>query len=158
MQYPANLIVFGFESDYREDLHFIPMSMRYRLDLCGIHLKLDTWQKMPVQKRFNLSAAAIDTGAEREEFRSRLLHLADLCGQGSEAPAILPPCEPEEWSGKVPPPETVRKACLDAKLHLEPQVWAGLPEIQRYALFKLSRSSHRGNTFVLALREFLRID
>ncbi|HAO99965.1 MAG TPA: nitrate reductase associated protein, partial [Fibrobacteres bacterium] len=40
---PPNL--FAFERDEFGDLNWMPLALRYRLDLCGLKLPLSTWQR-----------------------------------------------------------------------------------------------------------------
>ncbi|MGC8805994.1 MAG: nitrate reductase associated protein [Thiomonas sp.] len=52
-------------------------------------------------------------------------------------------------------PERVRQSALDKGLILNgPQSWADLSALQRYTLFKLTRSGHENRNFRLALEEF----
>ena len=73
---PNQAELFGFEDAYRNDLRFIPVAMRYRLDLAGLKIGLEAWLRIPVEERFALSALPIGNPADLESFHERLLRSA----------------------------------------------------------------------------------
>jgi len=46
--------LFGFESELEANLTYIPMAVRFKLDICGIKLLLAVWQRLPEHKRREL--------------------------------------------------------------------------------------------------------
>jgi len=142
--------LFGFEAEYREDLHFIPMAIRYRLDLAGWKFSLESWQRISAADRFGLLATPVTPEGLRA-FGAELHRL--LAGLGVPPPAPAPPSLPAAW-GPDEVPEAVRSACGLAGIVLPEGRWSALAEIRRYALLKLSRSRHGGGKFKAACEEF----
>lgn len=127
--------------------------MRYRLDRCGFHLKLDIWKKLSVSERFQLSQEKVDTLEEIHALKERLSGFCEL--HGNSDPEIQPAIDSHLWSHSAPPPECVLKACREIHLDLQASTWAGLGELKRYALYKLSLSRRGADKFTLAVREFI---
>jgi hypothetical protein len=44
-------MLFAFEADFAQDLRCIPMVVRWKLDRCGIKLKLAHWLKLSLAQR-----------------------------------------------------------------------------------------------------------
>lgn len=144
--------IFGFESGYAQDLHFVPIAMRYRLDLAGLKIGLEAWLKIPVARRFYLAAFPIATGDGTAAFALEAGR-AHCEAVGTE-PATVPRSDPETWSGALPPPEPVVVACRDNGNPMESAQWRQMTDLQRYALLKLSLSRRNPEAFGMAWREF----
>lgn len=146
---PTDDGLFGFENEYSEDLHFIPIGMRYRLDLAGLKVGLEAWLGVPVPERFFLLDMPVGTARDIVVFRERLMRSLADC----HAPSII--CaDPADWGNNLPSPQSVRDACVSAGMPLEESLWVRLPELQRYALRKLSLSKRQPDAFRKALEEF----
>src|SRR3954468_7487913 len=62
---------FDFEQDFMEDnIRCIPMIVRFKLDACGIKLKLKEWSKMTVEEREQLALLPIDSYAELDIYKT----------------------------------------------------------------------------------------
>jgi hypothetical protein len=141
--------LFGFEKEYSDDLHFIPIGMRYRLDLAGLKVGLAAWLGIPVPERFFLLKMPIGTGGDIAAFRDRLSRsLADCL------PTSIACADPAAWANDFPPPQSVREACESAGMPIEAAHWSRFPELQRYALKKLSLSRRQPDAFRKAMEEF----
>ena len=144
---------FKFEEDFIEDnVRCIPMIVRFKLDACGIKLKLTEWCKMSTEQRIILAdlpcESTTEVGAYREYLRQLIKSITkenatDLkvdhnpgWAQVTEIPAIL--------MGKV----------KELELSLSLAQWNGLNTLQRFALLKLSSSSHENKNFPKAMKEF----
>lgn len=143
---------FKFESDFVDTFRCIPMIVRYKLDTCGIKLKLPEWVKLSVEEKEQLAYLPCHTEAEIAGYRT---YLEELVRQrtGHEA-SQLPPVE-AVWDVVSEVPDEIQQKALEwecAPLTLDH--WLQLNTLQRFALVKLSRSGHEGKNFPRALKEF----
>ncbi|MVM39932.1 nitrate reductase maturation protein NarM [Spirosoma sp. HMF3257] len=146
-------VFFAFESDFVDSLHCIPMVVRYKLDTCGIKLKLPEWVKLTVADKARLAEQPCYTSAEINQYRLDLIELVQVRCQHrvSELGEVDPVWE---WLGEVP--NEVQQKALEWECRtLTIQQWLQLDVLQRFALVKLSRSGHEGKNFPRAIREFL---
>lgn len=141
--------MFGFERDYEEDLRFIPIGMRYRLDRAGVKLSLDAWLTIPKAERLKLLALPMEGKDGVPEFRARVLRAA-----GNPPPEGIEPIDARAWSAMTEVPTDVIAACQEAGATIRQEQWSGFPELERYALWKLSRSKRGHETFRAAWTEF----
>jgi hypothetical protein len=80
---------FKFEEDFAADnVRCIPMIVRFKLDACGIKLKLSEWSKMTIDERIGLSVMECITGKEVREYRGYLQQL--IAGHTGTAATDLP--------------------------------------------------------------------
>jgi hypothetical protein len=137
---------FQFEADFVESLRCIPMQVRFKLDTCGVKLKLSHWHQFTAAERQAIVDAPCPPIAE---YRS-LLH---RCVQAhtSDLPSDLPLDPHPAWIDETIIPESVAEMA-EGTITL-PQ-WSALTPLQRFALIKLSRSQHENKNFVPALQEF----
>ncbi len=146
-------VFFAFESDFVDSLRCIPMVVRYKLDTCGIKLKLHEWVKLTVADKARLAEQPCYTRAEIAQYRLDLIELVQLRCQHrvSELSAV-----DAVWELLDNVPGEVQQKALDYECTpLTVQQWLQLDVLQRFALVKLSRSGHEGKNFPRAIREFL---
>jgi hypothetical protein len=143
---------FRFEQDFVESLRCIPMQVRYKLDTCGIKLKLAQWNLFTLADRELLVTAGVEDEAAIQRYRSILTQLIQQ--HSGELPTELPIELLPPWleQGRVPVAIQAKTADLGVELSIEQ--WQGLSPLQRFALIKLSQSSHEQNNFQPALGEF----
>lgn len=141
--------LFQFERDFQNDLRCIPMVIRHRLDLCGIKMSLKEWVKLGPEQRAELLTHTDD---EPGRFADAVIERIER--RMGEPPARCPIEADPPWAyvGRIPE-EVVAKATAEG-VSLTPQQWAGLLPLQRFALYKLARSSHKNENFIPACREF----
>lgn len=143
---------FQFEADFVASLRCIPMQVRYRLDTCGIKLKLHQWQKFDLADRQQLVENTTDSPAEIGKYRQLLIDLIQKrTGEVATELAIDP--QPP-WLDPTVIPAAVHRRMVAAQLAVTGPQWSQLSPVQRFALIKLSGSSHEQNNFMPALREF----
>ena len=65
--------VFQFELDFGGTLRCIPMSVRMKLDQCGIKLSLKQWNRIPPSGRRELIERPCDTPAETRAYQQYLI-------------------------------------------------------------------------------------
>lgn len=143
---------FQFEADFVQSLRCIPMQVRYKLDTCGVKLKLEHWNRFSEAERQSLTEYPCSTPSEIESYRDRLQALV-TAHTGSPA-KTLPIDEHPDWAKSDVIPEQVTQKVEECGTDIAPEQWATLTPIQRFALIKLSRPSHENKNFVPALREF----
>jgi len=143
---------FQFESDFVQSLRCIPMQVRYKLDTCGIKLKLDQWHRFTPEERTQLVTLACDTAAAIAAYRAQLQALVQ---QHTNAPAKDLPVDPNPpWDQPEHIPADVQKQASQFDVTISRDRWAALTPLQRFALCKLSRPSHENRNFLPALVEF----
>lgn len=148
-----NPVFFRFESDFVSTLKCIPMLVRYKLDSCGVKLKLHEWVKFTRADKEALALLPCYSEIEIEQYgafvrslvqqyfginASLLAHVDDIWNELNEVPA-----------------EVQQKAFEYNCGQISLKNWIEMHTLQRFALVKLSRSGHEGKNFPVALREFL---
>lgn len=142
---------FGFEAEFTGDLRCIPMAVRRKLDLAGVKLKLVHWSELTVAERQLLLAWPDGTAAVAE---LRLWLLERTAQQTAGGARTLPIAYQESWQQQQETPPAVHQACSEQGVLLCDAAWAGLSELQRFALVKLSHGGHEHRNLPLALAEF----
>jgi hypothetical protein len=146
---------FQFEQDFVTSLRCIPMQVRYKLDNCGIKLKLHQWSQFTQSDREALVSDPCE-GDSVEVYRDRLkTMIQDRAGETASELAIDP--DPP-WLDPATIPESVQAKAKTVGMTLSPQQWEALEPLKRFALIKLSRSGHENNNFLPALQEFRLVD
>lgn len=143
---------FEFEADFVDSLRCIPMQVRLKLDTCGIKLKLPQWHQFSQADRALLVELPCNSPAEIQTYRATLQKLVwERTGAAaSELPVDLTPA----WLDGTSIPTSVQAKVTEVGVTLKPEEWANLTPLQRFALLKLSRSSHENRNFLPALQEF----
>jgi len=145
-------VYFQFETDFVASLRCIPMQVRYKLDTCGVKLKLKHWHLFSQEERQQLVMMPCDTEEAIATYRT---YLQDLVIKYTGEPAGELPVDPyPAWMDCAVLPDAVQAKLQEVGSTLSPQQWAEFSPIQRFALLKLSRPGHENMNFVPALREF----
>lgn len=143
---------FDFEAEFVESLRCIPMQVRYKLDTCGVKLKLQHWHQFSPEIRQQLVALPCDTATAIAAYRQQLQQwVTEATGSPASELAIDPN---PAWLQAETVPESVQAKAAEYGLALTVAQWAGLSPLQRFALIKLSRASHENRNFWPALQEF----
>jgi hypothetical protein len=144
---------FAFEADFTEDnIRCIPMIVRFKLDACGIKLKLKEWSKMTVEERENLAVLPCESTIEQNSYREYLKrviyhHTGDLATE-------IPVMEKPIWAVVDEIPYPVQEKLTQFDWSISAQKWKELSDLQRFALLKLSYPGHENRNFPRAVREF----
>jgi hypothetical protein len=145
-------MLFAFEADFAQDLRCIPMVVRWKLDRCGIKLKLAHWLKLSLAQRQWL----IDRPLDAQYAQQLQAWVEAITG----APASsLPIPERFDWQNPEHIPHQIQEQM--AKLALPPlslSQWRNLGELQRFVLIKLTSPHHENRNLIPALREFGLLD
>lgn len=143
---------FDFEQDFVGSLRCIPMVVRHHLDSCGVKLKLEHWNQLSPAERLDLVEWPSNTAAAADAYRTRL---QQLLAERTGAPAKTLEISPHPpWQDLSTIPVQVIEKFHAYQVPLSLAQWAALTELQRFALIKLSRSSHENNNFMPAVQEF----
>jgi hypothetical protein len=143
---------FKFESDFVSTLKCIPMIVRYKLDSCGIKLKLPEWAGFNLSDKESLARLPCYTSLEVENYRQFVCQLVRSYF-GHEA-SILPDVN-DSWNDLDQVPHEVEEKAAEWNCEkISIRNWIELDVLQRFALVKLSRSGHEGRNFPVALQEF----
>ncbi|MFB2968632.1 nitrate reductase associated protein [Aerosakkonema sp. BLCC-F183] len=143
---------FEFESDFVDALRCIPMQVRYKLDTCGVKLKLNEWNHFTKEERQLLVDRPCTTPAEIQAYRE-MLHQLIKERMGTSA-TDLPVEENPAWMDAANVPVPVCEKAEELDVSITSEQWANLLPLQRFALIKLSRSNHENSNFLPALKEF----
>ena len=143
---------FEFEADFVEALRCIPMQVRLKLDTCGIKLKLQDWNHFNQAERQSLVELPCLTQAEIIDYREKLNQV--LIQQTGKPGTDLAVDEHPPWMDAATVPVSVSAKAQELGVTITLGQWASLQPLQRFALIKLSRSSHENKNFIPALQEF----
>ena len=142
---------FQFEANFVDSLRCIPMLVRYKLDTCGVKLKLHHWNQLTQDERQQLVKQPCESAAEIQSFREALHRMVE--GHGSDRPSDLPIEATPPWQSTTIP-DSILEQAEKMGVTVTPQQWENLTPLKRFALIKLSRSNHENRNFVPALEEF----
>jgi hypothetical protein len=144
---------FKFEEDFVEDnVRCIPMIVRFKLDACGIKLKLSEWCKMSAGQRTCLADLACDTTIEVATYSEYLCQL--IRSLTNEDATELNVDHNPQWAQLTEVPVILIQKVKELNLSLSLAQWKGLTTLERFALVKLSAASHESKNFPKAMQEF----
>lgn len=145
-------LFFQFEADFVTSLRCIPMQVRYKLDTCGVKLKLTHWHQLSAPQRQALVRLPCETVAEIRAYRHQLRQWIQAHTGAWPQDLTLP--DPPPWTVTAVLPDTVQAQAEAVEHSLSLGQWQALSPLQRFALIKLSRSGHENRNFLPALVEF----
>jgi hypothetical protein len=144
---------FGFEEDFVEDnIRCIPMIVRFKLDACGIKLKLSQWSKFSASERKRLGDQPCVEPAQINAYRQYLQQLIAV-RTGHEA-TLLAIEENPAWADddRILPDLQQQAQLIGSEISIGQ--WRNLYLLQRFALLKLCRPGHENRNFPIAMKEF----
>ncbi len=143
---------FEFEAEFVASLRCIPMQVRYKLDSCGIKLKLQHWHSFSTDERQTLIDRPCATATEINSYRQNLR--SQVWQHFNTYPNDLPIDENPAWMHIEAIPPSVLEHAKELNVAIGRSQWQSLNPLQRFALIKLSTSNHENNNFLPALQEF----
>jgi hypothetical protein len=149
----ADWPIFDFETDFAGTLHCIPMSVRFKLDQCGIKLSLKQWNRLASEERRELVKRTCGTLQHVQLYKEYLAKLIET--RASSAVEVVATDANPEWADAERVP--LRIISYATALTVTPpslEQWGILTPLQRFALFKLTRAGHDNDNFVPAMQEF----
>jgi hypothetical protein len=147
---------FEFESEFVDSLRCIPMTVRMKLDTCGVKLKLSHWMQLSQTERMVLVNMGCSSGEEAKIYRDFLQNLI-IEKTGTPAGELTIDSNPA-WLDDTKIPDTVVEKAREFQIEISLEQWQKLAPSQRFALIKLSRPSHENLNFYPALQEFHLVD
>lgn len=149
----GDIVYFKFEEDFIEDnVRCIPMIVRFKLDACGIKLKLEEWCRFSVEERNILVSKKCTEADEIVGYRHYLQQL--VLNKTGGAATDLPVEEMPVWSDTQKVFTMLADKTGQLGINITIEKWANLSNLQRFALVKLSRQSHESKNLPKALEEF----
>ena len=143
---------FSFEQDFIGNWRCIPLCVRRKLDLVGIKLKLNHWLALEQLQRQQL----VDWSDAPSEWAGFRQHLRDLTvGMADGMVKDLPPAVDAPWQCMDQVPLAIAEAADQRGVALSVDGWAGLSELDRFALCKLARPGHDHHNLDAAFTELL---
>lgn len=143
---------FQFEADFVDSLRCIPMQVRFKLDTCGIKLKLSHWNHFSSTERQALVEQPCTTATEIQAYREFVQQLVQK--QSGVLADELPIESHPDWMDATNIPASIQEKVKEIGTNITSQQWIVLTPLQRFALIKLSRSSHENKNFLPAMQEF----
>ncbi len=143
---------FKFEAEFVASLRCIPMQVRYKLDTCGIKLKLQHWHTFSTIQRQKTIDLPCTTSEEIEYYRENLR--SQVFQNLNTYPSDLPIDPNPAWMQTDIIPVSVLQHAQELNIAIAITKWQNLSPLQRFALIKLSTSDHEDNNFLPALQEF----
>jgi hypothetical protein len=143
---------FQFETDFVDSLRCIPMQVRYRLDTCGVKLKLHQWNLFTLVDRTKLVDFDPQNDLEIDRYRDLVVQL--IQERSGEEATLLSIAPQPPWLNEAEIPTVLAEKISAAEINFSLSRWQELTVLQRFALIKLSGASHEQNNFLPALREF----
>ncbi|GGB94539.1 nitrate reductase associated protein [Dyadobacter sediminis] len=144
---------FRFESDFVSTLKCIPMIVRYKLDSCGVKLKLHEWVKFTLADKETLAFLPCYSEQEIEQYG---VFVSGLVQQYFGISASLLTHVDDSWNELHQVPAEVQQKAFEYHCgEILLKHWIAMPTLQRFALVKLCRSGHEGKNFPVAVKEFL---
>lgn len=144
---------FKFEEDFVEDnIRCIPMIARFKLDACGIKLKLNEWSRMNEEERMYVSEYPCSSEEEVRSYRQYIKTLVRI-RTSNEAQDMEVDTNPG-WANADLIPEILAQKLAEQNNKITLKQWQDLNDLQRFVLVKLSRPGHENRNFPIAMREF----
>lgn len=148
-----DLLIFGFERDFADTLRCIPMSVRMKLDECGIKLSLRQWSRFNYEDRYELCYRSTESDTNGQTYCHFLEEL--IRTRANEEPVYLTQAQSIEWKDGRSVPICLQKQVIEKALPpVRPEKWRTLTPLQRFSLIKLCRSGHENHNLPAALKEF----
>jgi hypothetical protein len=129
-----------------------PIIVRFKLDNCGIKLKLTKWRKMTAAERVSLANQACDSEEEILAYRNSLKNLVFSYTKREASDLSIQRNPP--WAMDPEVPSMLVEKLTESNVSLTISQWQRLEILQRFALTKLCGSNHERKNFVRALKEF----
>ncbi len=145
--------LFKFEEEFMKDsIRCIPMIARFKLDACGIKLKLSEWNEFHPNERTSLTTLPAKTEAELLNYRKHVQQLVK--NHSGEEATDLPLEKNTAWSILNQLQESLLEKLKEFNWTITVPQWQSLSDLQRFVLLKLSRANHENKNFPKAMKEF----
>ena len=140
-----------FEGEEIARLELLPLEVRRRLDVVGLHVSRTGWQALPLAEREAWCEADVDTAEGRISFARRVEVACRAVAHPATAIEGTEPGRP--WNRPDAVPRVLERARILGMI-ADPAPWARLDEPARYALHRLSASEKSPDKLRAALVHF----
>jgi len=149
----AGIEYFDFEEDFVEkNIRCITMIVRFKMDKAGIKLKLAEWSRFSVEERIELAKKPCSNEEEAKQYNNFLVGLINRY-TSKEATGLAIDQHPG-WADLNKVPDLLQEKLREFGWNISVEQWAGLTNLQRFALLKLCKEGHESKNFPKALKEF----
>jgi hypothetical protein len=130
------------------------MIVRFKLDACGIKLKLKEWSKMTFEEREQLALLSTESAAELDVYKTYVQEL--IYKHTGENATLLSTTHSSHnyWSSIEFLPTVLEEKLRESKMSISLAQWKDLKVLQRFALLKLTKPGHENKNFPKAMKEF----
>jgi hypothetical protein len=145
--------MFRFEEEFMEgEIRCIPMAVRFKLDGCGIRLKLSEWNQLTVEERSQLLQFQGRGNEDPTAFRNLVQQLVK--NHTRDALTEMHVEENPPWLAMSSIPDFLQMKLKEFGWSISIPDWQSLSNLQRFVLLKLSRPHHANKNFPKAMKEF----
>jgi hypothetical protein len=149
----GGMLYFKFEKDFVEqNVRCIPMIVRFKLDACGVKLKLAEWSKFKIKERKQLADQSCITTDEIQAYKKYVQYLIAM-RTGHEATALAVDENPS-WADADKVQPALQDKAKEFGWEISIERWKALSYLQRFALLKLCKPGHENKNFPKAMKEF----
>jgi hypothetical protein len=146
-------LYFNFEKDFvKQNVRCIPMIVRFKLDACGVKLKLAEWSQFKVEERKKLADQSCITMEEIQAYKKYVNHLI-VMRTGHQATELSVEKNPA-WADADHVQPALQDKAKEFGWEISIAQWRALSQLQRFALLKLCKPGHENKNFPKAMREF----
>jgi hypothetical protein len=138
---------YAFEGDNVATLDWLPLDVRRKLDLVGLHVGLAAWQAIPLDGRRALVAHRVDRREDLEGFTR------EVRARTTEATGIDPVAFDDRPWMRPDALDRIRARAEALSIAIHDDRLAAAGEAERYALFRLSDPKKTVEKFRAALIE-----
>ena len=136
----------------KDSIRCMPMIARFKLDACGIKLKLSEWNEFTLDERTSLTTLPAKSEAEILNYRKHVQQLVKG-HTGDEATDLHVEKNPA-WLILNKLSESLIEKLKEYSWSISLNQWQSLSDLQRFVLLKLSRPNHESKNFIKAVKEF----
>ncbi len=145
---------FEFETEFVDSLRCIPMVVRYRLDSCGVKLKLNHWHQFSMTQRQDLIDCPFDSPEDVSAYAEKIQAWV-TANAGTPAKTLEISENPAWLNASEVPAQVISEFQTKTGCDSFPWLaWGKLTPLQRFALIKLSQPGHENRNFLSAVKEF----
>ena len=149
-----DIFYFNFETDFIEDnIRCIPMVVRFKLDIVRIKLKLSEWVKFSNPERLALAQMPCEKERDIEAYHDFLSSIITNHTK-QNATFLIDEKLDLTWKNLDEIPIPIKQNAMSHQCKISIPQWRQLADIERFALVKLSTSSHESHNFIHAIQEF----
>jgi hypothetical protein len=150
---PGQPTYFAFEADFVEDnVRCIPMIVRFKLDACGIKLKLSEWSRFTTTERNELADRPCVSLEDIDAYKQFLQGLL-FKRMGTAGTPIAVDDQPA-WANTATVASALHEKASEFGWEITDRQWMRLSNLQRFALLKLCKPGHENRNFPIAMKEF----